>query len=321
MPRVTLDAAMSSKILIEAFLEARIDPDARAWLAEASDAIHAGVDVSRFGQLLSLASRKLGHGARRPWSLSADELQQAETLVPGWNPERWTALEAARVALVLSRADLTEPTAATAIEAAFRFADEGELCALYRSLAHLPNPQAYRWRAAEGCRTNMVTVFEADVLDTPYPALHFDAIAFDQAVIKALFVGAPLWRLWGLDRRLSPELARMALDLCDERRSAHRPIPPELWLCLGSFGEQRGLDAIEVELAPFLAADALGDDADERMPGARAAVLALGRAGASARLRELEASAPGPLAREAARALAGDAHQTTWRELVAPVPA
>ncbi len=265
-----------------------------------------------------MASRHLGHAARRPWSLTRDELQQADTLVPGWNPERWTPLQAARVALVLSRPDLTKPTAQAAIEAAFRFADEGELCALYRSLGHLPNPEAYFWRAAEGCRTNMVTVFEADVLDTPYPALHFDAVAFNQAVIKALFIGAPLWRMWGLDRRLSPELARMALDLFDERKSAHRPVAPELWLCLGTFAGERGLAAIESELAPHLAPDGPGPDHDS-VPGARAAILALGRTGASERLHELEASAPEHLAEEARRALHGGADQTAWRDLVAPV--
>ena len=310
---------MSSKILIETFLEGRLPAEAHAWLKSAADEIASGADDARFGQLLSVASRHLGHSARRVWTLTEAELEQAVTLMPGWNPERWTCLEAARVVLVLSRRDLTQPSAAVAIEAAFRFADEGELCALYRSLAHLPNPESYFWRAAEGCRTNMVTVFEADVLDTPYPALNFDAVAFNQAVIKALFVGAPLWRLWGLDRRLSPELARMAPDLCDERRSAHRGVPAELWLCLGTFAGERGLEALEVELAPHLAKDSITFDPDsEAGHSARAAVLALGRAGSSDRLKELIATAPEPLAAEARRALAGEANQLAWGALRAP---
>ena len=52
-------------------------------------------------------------------------------------------------------------------------------------------------------------------------------------LLKALFVGAPLWRVYGLDKRIDAELARMALDLADERCSAHREVQPELWLCLG----------------------------------------------------------------------------------------
>lgn len=304
---------MSTRILLQSLLEPRLGEAERSWLKASSDEIESGVDETRFGLLLSLAARKLGFGAREGWTLDRSELDAAATLVEGWNPERWTLLEAARVVLVLSRSDLMQPSGPAAIESAFRYADEGELCALYRSLAHLPQPEAYVWRAAEGCRTNMVTVFEANVCDTPFPALHFDAVAFNQAVIKAVFIGAPLWRLWSLDRRLSEELARMALDLVDERRSAHRPVQPDLWMCLGTFAGDAGLAAIEGELAPHLAG-AAGQGGSEQFPldGARAAVLALGRAGQSARLRELEATAPKFLAEEATRALAGGAGQQTW---------
>ena len=57
----------------------------------------------------------------------------------------------------------------------------------------------------------MLTVFEANACDTPYPATHLDDLAWRQLVIKALFVGAPLWRVYGLDKRLDAELARMAM--------------------------------------------------------------------------------------------------------------
>lgn len=64
-----------------------------------------------------------------------------------------------------------------------------------------------------------------------------------------MFVGAPLWRLHGLDRRLSPELARMALDLADERRSAGRPVNPDSWLLVGKHAGARGVASLERELA------------------------------------------------------------------------
>ena len=311
---------MSTKVILRSFLDgqaAMIKPGGLEWLDAASDEIAScgleGIDDSRFGALLSLASRKLGHGAKRTWSLSASEIESAAVLREGWNPTHWTPLVAARVHLVLSRMDLELESGALAIESAFRFADEGELCALYRSLPHLPAGKRFLWRAAEGCRTNMVSVFEANVLDTPFPAEHFDEVAFNQAVIKALFVGVPLSRLWSLDRRLSPELARMALDLADERRSAGREIYPDLWLCLGTFGGERGLAALELEIAR---APGLTDE--EALFGPRAAVLALGRAGATERLRELIAAGDPVLAPEAELALRGDAMQLSWSRFVAP---
>lgn len=313
---------MSSKVVIQSFLDPRLEPAGREWLASAADEVQGGVSDARFVSLLSLAARKLGFAVRKPWSLTEVERTTASTLMEGWNPTRWTGLEAARFVLVMSRPDLLEETGPAAILNAFKFADEGEQCALYRCLGHLPQPAAYLWRAKEGCRTNMLSVFEANVLDTPYPALHFDELALNQAAIKALFIGVPLWRLWNLDKRLSPELARMALDLAVERRAATRPVQPELWMCLGTFGGERGLAALEEELAPHLAA---GGPPDARCPesgalrftpeGARAAVLALGRAGASARLGELAVTAPDFLRPEIERALRGGADQTAWAAL------
>jgi hypothetical protein len=116
-------------------------------------------------------------------------------------------------------------------------------------------------------------VFEAAVCDTPYPSLHFDDIAWRQCAIKALFIEAPLWRVHGLDARLDAELARMALDLSEERRSAGRAINPQLWLCLGAHGAERGLAALLREL------DAGNSE------GRAAAALALGRLSAEERAR------------------------------------
>jgi hypothetical protein len=286
-------------------LAARLAPDARRWLEASAMEIAGGAGVERFCALFSLAAR---HARRVPLAPSTEERGAAARLVEGWNPERWNLLETARVALVLARPDLAGDGVVHALGEAFRYADEGELCALLRSLALLPGAERFLWRAGEGCRSNMRSVFEAAALDTPYPALRFDDLAWNQCVIKCLFVGAPLWRLWGLDARLSPELARMALDLADERRSAGRPVPHELWLCLGRHGAARGLAALELELAP----------ANPNLAGRCAAAVGLGRAGEKRRLEQLAAQEIHPAVRSAlARARAGETGADTFQHLEA----
>ncbi len=292
---------MSTRPLIEAFLDRRLLPAAQQWLRDASAEIATGPDHGRFASLISLASR---HAKRDALDPDAGEIAAAGAALEGWNPERWTVLETLRVALVLVRPDLSDETGAAALEEAFRYADEGELCALYRSLAHLPAPERFAWRAGEGCRTNMVSVFEAVVLDTPYPARCFDDLPWRQAVIKCVFVGAPLWRLWGLDDRLSPELARMALDLADERRSAGRDVQHELWLCLGAHGGERGVESLERELQ------------GSNTIGRRAAAYALARAGETARLeRFLAEEGDAGVADSMRDALAGNTSQEAFRAL------
>ena len=292
---------MTTLPLLQELLASRLDPSAREWCAATAAEIAGGVDDGRFAALLSLASR---HAKRDPLAPDTAAIEAAGTALEGWTPERWSVLETLRVVLVLSRTDLAEESGAAAIEEAFRYADEGELCALYRSLAHLPAPERFAWRAGEGCRTNMVSVFEAVTLDTPYPARFFDDVAWRQAVIKCVFVGAPLWRMWGLDGRLTPDLARMALDLADERRSAHREVQPELWLCLGTHGGERGLASLEQELD------------GGHVAGRRAAALALARAGEADRLEaRVEAEADAEVAQTMRAALAGATDQGAFAAL------
>ncbi len=294
---------MTPFLLLRRLLETRLAPGGLRWFKSASGEISDDVPGARFCALLSLASR---HAGRAPLAPGPSDLEAAERALAGWNPERWNQLEALRVALVLSRGDLATDSGSLAIEEAFRYADEGELCALQRSLALLPGPQRFAWRAGEGCRTNMKSVFEAAALDTPYPAQCFDDLAWRQVVIKCLFIGAPLWRLWGLDERLSPELARMALDLADERRSAGRSVPHELWLALGPYGGARGLEALELELSPE----------NPHTLGRCAAVYAYARAGDTGRLQALERTERDPDVRAAIeRARSGQTAATVFRTL------
>lgn len=290
---------------LRGLLTVRLAPEARRWFEASAMEIAGGASAERFCAVFSLAAR---HARRVPLAPSTEERDAAARLVEGWNPERWNLLETTRVALILARSDLAGDGVVHALGEAFRYADEGELCALLRSLALLPGGERFVWRAGEGCRSNMRSVFEATALDTPFPALRFDDRAWNQCVIKCLFVGAPLWRLWGLDARLSPELARMALDLADERRSAGRPVPHELWLCLGRHGAARGLAALELELAP----------ANPNLAGRCAAVLALARAGEKRRLTQIAPQESNPAVRSAlARARSGETSAAAFQHLEA----
>lgn len=293
--------------LLDELLRLRLGESGAAFLVGALSKLAAGVDSTGFGLQLSAASRH----ARGPLFERQDDplLARLEALSEQWTPRYWTLMDALRVRLILGRTDLAELEAEQALEEAFRYADEGELCALLRALPLIPGHERFAWRATEGCRTNMVTVFCAVVCDSPLPVATFDDVAWKQALLKCLFVGAPMWRVRGIDQRLDEDLTRMALDYVDERRSAHRAVPRELWILLGSNPGERGLASLEVERQ--------GDD-----PLARSAVyLALARAGQAQRLGELADADPvaadflgrAQAAVEAGRGLPSD----SWGELEA----
>lgn len=250
---------------LEGLLAVRLEPAALEQVRALANELAAGAGSERLAALVALVSR---HVRRAPLEPSAAERARAAQLQEGWDPERWDVLDVARALLVLSLAGVEGAAGEEALEAAFRYADVGEQVALYRALPLLPAPERFTWRLGEGARSNMRAVFEAACCDSPFPARHFDDVAWRSAVLKCLFVGAPLWRVQGLDGRLDEELARMALDFADERRSAGREVPAELWLCLGA-GADRGR-----------ARSSIAREQESAGPrGRAAAALALARAG------------------------------------------
>jgi len=86
------------------------------------------------------------------------------------------------------------------------------------------------------------SVFEAIAHRNPYPRAHFDDHRWNHMVLKALFIGAPLAPIQGLDERANAELARILCDFAHERWAAGRPVPAELWRCVGPFAEGPAID-------------------------------------------------------------------------------
>lgn len=145
-----------------------------------------------------------------------------------WFPQYWTMDRAVRTWLLLSLS-LDNQQYSNVIEQLFNTADVRELTALYQALPFLPNPKQYYHIATEGVRSNMTDVFNAIALYNSYPAAYFDELAWNQMILKALFVGSSLYKIQGLEQRANLTLAKMLVDYAHERLSAKRSVSPELW--------------------------------------------------------------------------------------------
>ncbi len=228
------------------WLELSVSEEALAWLEHKQSQIANNAPVRVFFTAFSAVPRYLG---KDNLQLKSPDLTTANNLVPGWFPGDWTVDQAGRTLLVLALPDDNTEDYVRSLDQVFSSADMGELIALYQSLPLLPHPELHRQRAAEGIRSNMSNVFQAIALRNPYPAEYLDNIAWNQMVLKALFVGSPLHQIWGLDRRANPELARMLANYAHERWAAKRPVSPELWRAVGAFADT----AIIADLAKVLA--------------------------------------------------------------------
>jgi hypothetical protein len=256
------DTAATPAQLLQKWISQKVDATGTAWLAEAMAALANGGSDRDLFRSVSLVSRKLG---KAPLALPRAELSAATRARPGWDPSQWTVDQAGRVVLLLAVAGDVDAFVRR-LDQLCATADIDELVAFYRGLPLYPDPPRHRLRAAEGVRTNMKVVFEAVAHRNPYPAEQLAEDAWNQMVLKALFVGSELDPIVGLDGRANAALARMLGDYAHERWSAGRPVSPELWRCVGPFAQGSLLADLERVLSTG-------------MPPERAAgVLALQRA-------------------------------------------
>jgi hypothetical protein len=144
-------------------------------------------------------------------------------------PAVWSLTDVARAAILLrafeSLDDAERASLATEI---FRRGDTSERVSVLRSLALAQDAQPFVALGAEACRSNVLDVLAALACENPFPARALPELAWNQMVMKALFVGLPLERVHAWQSRNNAELVRMTQDFAAERRAAGRPVPDDV---------------------------------------------------------------------------------------------
>lgn len=113
-----------------------------------------------------------------------------------------------------------------------------ELVCLYKGLYFLKNAPDFVLLVQEGIRTNMLAVFDAIVLANPFAAKYLPIDAWNQLVLKAVFMGRPLYQIIDLDLRKNEKLALIVHDYIHERWSAGRLVSPEIWRLVAGYVNQ-----------------------------------------------------------------------------------
>jgi hypothetical protein len=214
--------------LAETWIARATDDRGLAWYRSTIDGVARAPDDRARGIAIGQAPRRLGRAAL---ALGNDDLARAGALRPGLDPRDWSVDQLARIALMLAGHRDDAGFAAT-FDRFCATAEINELIALCRGLPLYPAPDLIEPRAREALRSGMKPVFEAVAHNNPYPSEVFADDDWNQMVVKAIFIGATLWPIQGLDRRSNPQLARMLVALLHERRAAGRPISAEVWRCI-----------------------------------------------------------------------------------------
>ncbi|MER9227054.1 EboA domain-containing protein [Mesorhizobium sp. M0664] len=226
--------------LADLWISRATDDRGIAWFRGALDEIGRPGNDRALGIAIGLAPRRLGKASL---ALGGEDLSRAAALRKGLDPSNWTVDQLARIALMVAsyRDDVSFA------ETLNRFcvtAEINELIAVYRGLPVYPAAKLIEPRAREAVRSGMQPVFEAVAHHNPYPCEVFAEDDWNQMVVKAIFIGASLWRIQGLDQRCNPNLARMLVALAHERRAASRPISPEVWRCIAPYLNAESIGAM-----------------------------------------------------------------------------
>lgn len=202
------------------------------WIKQQEDKISNEFQSRSFYFAFSSASRFI---RKQKLQISEKHILKADELRKGFQPQYWSVLQFVRVYMLLLIPHEDSKNYEETLNRLYETADIDEQVALYRALPLLPYPKVMVKRATEGIRTNITDVFDAIALDNPYPSDFLQQSAWNQMVLKAVFMQRPLYRIYGADTRTNPELAEMLIDFAHERWAANRKVLPELWRFIGPF--------------------------------------------------------------------------------------
>lgn len=219
-------SATDPTTLLDSWLLRQLKPEASVWLRDTVARATSEGGTRALFIAFGVAGRRTG---RDDLKLTAADLAAAAAARGGWDPSRWSLDQAARTRLVLALPASDAKAWLTTLDHLFAAAGLEELVALYQALPLLPHQDLLAPRIAEGVRSNMKAVFNAVALDNPIAAERLDQDAWNQTVLKALFVASPVARMVGAERRANPVLAQMLIDYARERIAAKRPVPVDLW--------------------------------------------------------------------------------------------
>jgi hypothetical protein len=186
-------------------------------------------EEQRFLNAFTAAARALGRGP-----LGADAANLSGPAGPV--PLAGLSCDAAGRILLLARLAQEAPLQLTAAcLGAYREGDTREKIAVVRALPVLPDGARFVEIGLDAGRTNELDLFRSLACDNPFPARHYDELAWNKLYMKAAFLGLPLERMHGFSARENAELSRMALHYIEQQESAGRSFPLHLWLAIAAF--------------------------------------------------------------------------------------
>lgn len=218
----------NSKKILQTIIQSKLSASELNWF----ESVISFENETLFFQAFGLTSRCISSTIPE-WT--TEEKASLEQLFPSFTKSSWDMQQLCRSLLMIY---IPTNQNKEVLKKLAEMADIKELVCLYKGLFFLENAQDFVSLVQEGIRTNMVAVFDAIALENPFAAEYLPADAWNQLVLKAVFMGRPLYRIVDLDLRKSEKLALIVHNYIHERWSAGRLVSPEIWRLVSGYVNQ-----------------------------------------------------------------------------------
>ena len=212
-------------------------PEAVAWLQQTVDEQGKSFQQRPFYYAFSGVSRRFDKKATT--DAGDGQLTFLSKTVPGFTVAGWDEFRLARVILLTVLAEQEKDIFLENLKALIGTADLREQVAIFSAFPLLPHPVALVEFATDGLRSNIIDIFDSISLNNPFASENFTDEAWNQMVLKAIFITRPLYRIVGHGERTNLALAEAISDLAHERWAAGRTITPEAWRSCNNFLDER----------------------------------------------------------------------------------
>lgn len=232
----------SIKKFFHEILSKNISSSALEWIDKSINQLQNSQNEKAVLSSFSIAPRFVG---KAKLNLTHEDLQHSNQLKEGFKLQNFSVDQLTRTLLLLNSYKGDIQVFSSNIKKIISVADINEQVAIYSAMSLFPHPEHFTDIAADGIRTNITAVFDAIVLENPFPSEHLSDDAWNQMVLKAIFINRPLFKIWGFDARRNILLAQMISDFAHERWAAGRTLSPEIWRILSPFIDKTGWEDID----------------------------------------------------------------------------
>jgi len=145
----------------------------------------------------------------------------------GWQPEKWTLIEAIRILFNLTVALNQQESERIFIES-HKIIELSEKIAYLKGLLLYPRLDYHHAQALEAIRSNTQSVFAAVCLFNPYPTENFEQSEWNNMILKALTWNFSLHSIYGFADRKNETLSVAIHEYIQELKSANRSLPMDI---------------------------------------------------------------------------------------------